>query len=98
MSAGRSFVLDANIFIEANQTYYGFDICPGFWQALVRQHEAKRVFSIDRIKAELVTMDDRLKEWAQKDAPKTFFKGTADKDVIDAYGEMVNWVQGQAQF
>lgn len=98
MSAGKSFVLDANIFITADQSYYGFDICPGFWQAMVRQHEAKRVFSIDRIKAELVTMDDQLKDWVQQKAPKTFFKGTADQKVTEAFAEMVNWVQSQAQF
>ncbi len=34
----------------------------------------------------------------QKKAPDTFFKGTSDKKVIDAYAETVNWVQRQPQF
>jgi len=98
MTATRTYALDANVFIEAHQTYYSFDICPGFWAALVRQHASKRVFSVDKVKAELMAMDDRLKEWAQKIVPDTFFKGTADTEVVNAYSLMANWVQGQPQF
>ncbi len=25
------YLLDANVFIEAKNLYYAFDICPGFW-------------------------------------------------------------------
>ena len=53
MSDGKRYLLDANVFIEAHRKYYGFAICPGFWLALVRQHERKRIFSIDKVKAEL---------------------------------------------
>jgi hypothetical protein len=98
MSAAKSYVLDANVFIGAHQVYYSFDTCPGFWHALVRQHQAKRVCSIDKVKAELIGLEDRLKEWVQQTAPSTFFKGTADQNVIDAYVQMVNWVQNQPQF
>src|SRR5829696_9220324 len=98
MSAGKRYVLDANVFIQAHQTYYAFDICPGFWLALPRQHEAKRVFSIDKIKAELLALSDPLSEWVKEKAPDTFFKGTADKAVTDAFRDMVNWVQSESQF
>ncbi len=98
MSAGKRYVLDANIFIQAHQTYYAFDICPGFWLALSRQHEAKRVFSIDKIKGELLALSDHLSDWVKNTAPNTLFKGTADKAVSDAFRDMVNWVQAEAQF
>jgi hypothetical protein len=98
MSDGRRYVLDANVFIEAHQRYYGFDICPGFWLALARQHEKKRVFSIDRIRTELVAGGGQLSDWAKGRAPGTFFKGTADKNVSDAFAAMVNWVQAEQQF
>ena len=98
MSDGKGYVLDANVFIEAHQRYYGFAICPGFWRALARQHEKKRVFSIDRIKAELVGGRDPLSAWVKDGAPGTFFKGTADKKVSDAFADMVNWVQAEQQF
>ena len=31
-------------------------------------------------------------------SPVTFFKGTKDKNVIDAFSDMVNWVQAEPQF
>ncbi len=86
------------MFIGAHQKYYGLDICPGFWLALLRQHEQKRVFSIDKVKDELVAVNDRLSHWAKETAPETFFKGTADKAVIDAFGGVVKWVQSEQQF
>ena len=60
MSAGKRYILDANVFIQAHQTYYAFDICPGFWLALSRQHEAKRIFSIDKIRVALLALSDQL--------------------------------------
>jgi hypothetical protein len=98
MSAGKRFVLDANVFIQAHRAYYGFDICPGFWRSLLREHEAKRVVSIDKIRDELLGSKDQLSAWVKDTAPATLFKGTADKAVSDAYRDMVKWVQGEAQF
>lgn len=98
MSDGKRYLLDANVFIGAQQKYYSLDICPGFWLALLRQHEQKRVFSIDKVKAELVGVKDRLSRWAKETAPETFFKGTADKKVLDAFHDIVKWVQSEQQF
>ena len=44
MSDGKRYVLDANVFIEAHQRYYALDVCPGFWLALIRQHEKQARF------------------------------------------------------
>ncbi len=96
MSAAKRYALDADVFIEAHKNYYASDICPGFWSALIRQHDASRVCSIDRVKTEL--KNEYLKAWISKTAPKTLFKGTADKNVVDLFGRMVNWVQNEGQF
>ncbi len=48
MSAGKRYVLDANVFIDAHQNYYAFDICPGFWNALIQQHNTSRPYSCIR--------------------------------------------------
>ena len=98
MSANRRFLLDANPFIEAKNRYYSFDICPGFWKSIVAQHEAKRLFSIDRIRDELAEQDDEVKDWIETDAPETLFKKTDDKAVVDAFQKMVNWGYAEAQF
>lgn len=53
MPFANTYLLDANVFIEAKRRYYAFDICPGFWDALLMQHENAKVASIDRVKKEL---------------------------------------------
>jgi predicted nucleic acid-binding protein len=98
MNAGKRYVLDANVFIEAHQKYYAFDLCPGFWGALARQHMAKRVFSVDRVKDELATGQDQLSRWVNDTVPATFFKKTADRRVIHAFATLAKWVQAHLQF
>ncbi len=94
----RRYLLDANPFIEAKNRHYGFDICPGFWSSLVGQHEANRVFSIDRIADELHEQDDQINRWIDDGVPDTFFKKTEDQLVINKFQEMVQWVYSQPQF
>lgn len=105
MSGSKRYLLDANVFIEAENKYYGFKLCPGFWKALVAQHESKRVFSIDKVRDELVRkknkqddQPDPLSDWAEDTAPDTFFKKTQDQAVIVAFKRMVTWVNSESQF
>lgn len=98
MSGNKGYVLDANVFIEAKNKYYGFSLCPGFWKALIAQHNNDRVFSIDKVLDELVDEGDRLSDWAKETVTKTFFKKTQDQAVIDTFQKMVTWVNAQPQF
>ena len=92
------FVLDANIFIEAKHRYYAFDVCPGFWDALVWLHSQGRVVSIDRVKTELENGDDDLKAWAIGTMPAECFFDTDMEEVLQTYAEAIAWVMAQAQF
>jgi len=96
------FLLDANAFIEPRDRYYAYDICPGYWTALVRLHRAGSVGSIDRVRSELVPEKkekwDEIAQWIDRDLPDTFFKKTEDRAVIDRFQEMVNWAYGEPQF
>lgn len=98
MANERKYLLDANVLIEAHKRYYGFDLCPGFWRAMVRQHLANRVFSIDRVKQEIAQAKDKLHKWAQLKAPGTLFKRTDGKATIEHFGAMVQWVQSEPQY
>jgi hypothetical protein len=86
-----TYVLDANVFIEAKKRYYGFDICPGFWTYLEREMTAGNVRSIDAIKAELVGLGDDLSTWATNHP--TFFDppGTA---FAASMARVSTWVTG----
>jgi hypothetical protein len=105
MSGSKRYLLDANVFIEAKNKYYRFNLCPGFWKALIAQQKNNRVFSIDKVRDELVKSPsgpddepDPLSDWAKDTVPDTFFKKTQDQAVIDAFRDMVCWVNSEAQF
>ncbi len=40
------FLIDTNSIIEAKDFFYAFDICPGFWNALLRHHQLGEIYSI----------------------------------------------------
>lgn len=67
-----AYLLDSNVFIEAKNRYYAFDICPGSWDWLRAAHESGRVFSVEAVKQELTGRRDDLSEWVQS-LPSTFF-------------------------
>lgn len=58
------YLLDSNVFIEAKNRYYGFDLCPGFWEWLKPQIEHGIVASIEEVAVELKQYDDGLYKWA----------------------------------
>ena len=47
------FLLDANTFITPKNSYYGFDLAPGFWTWLERAHAAGWVASVEAVRQEL---------------------------------------------
>lgn len=59
-----AYLLDANVFIAARNLHYGFDFCPGFWDWLVEQNAARRVFSIEKVGDEVLALGDDLSTWA----------------------------------
>jgi hypothetical protein len=56
------YLLDANIFIQAKNLHYGFDFCPAFWEWLHAGNEQGKVFSIEKVRDELIGGDDELAE------------------------------------
>ena len=49
---GATYVLDANVFIEAARRYYAFDLAPVFWESILQHAAHGRIYSIDRVKKE----------------------------------------------
>jgi hypothetical protein len=98
VASSRVFLLDANVFIEAKRRYYAFELCPGFWDCLVWHHGTARIQSIDRVKQELERGGDDLSDWVASAMPEQCFASTNNMDVTGIFGQMVTWVQGQAQF
>ncbi|MGH2879644.1 MAG: DUF4411 family protein [Solirubrobacteraceae bacterium] len=87
------YLLDANIFIQAKNLHYGFDFCPAFWEWLGRENQDGKVFSIDRVRDELIAGDDQLASWADGHGPGFFLP--PDDRVIPSLTQLSSWAYSQ---
>lgn len=88
-----AYLLDANVFIEAHQRYYAFDLCPGFWDWLSAEHAAGKLLSIDKVGSELKAGEDQLSTWAEEQ-PSTLF-APMDATILSSLADVAQWVQRQ---
>ncbi len=54
MIANRPYLVDSDVLITAKNLYYAFDICPGFRKSLLHHHREGQLFSVDRVRNELL--------------------------------------------
>jgi Domain of unknown function (DUF4411) len=83
--------LDANIFIEANNTFLNMEIAPSFWIWLEHKLKAGVLISSSLVYAEIVSKDDALKKWAS--VRKGAYWPEPDPDVQAAYREIAKYVE-----
>lgn len=88
-----SYLLNANVFIQAKNLHYGFDFCPAFWEWLVERNISQRVFSIDKVADEIAVGDDDLKAWAKKQGASFFFM--IDANVAAQFRKVSEWAKSQ---
>lgn len=86
-----AYLLDANVFIEAKRRYYGLDFCPAFWDWLIQENAAGRVFSIEKVEDELRAGSDELTEWARERGAAFFLP--ADEPLLHSLAEIAEWVR-----
>jgi predicted nucleic acid-binding protein len=86
-----TYLLDTNVLIDAKNRYYGFDICPGFWEWIDAANEQEKVYSVSRVFDEVCSGKDDLTEWAKSRRPLFL---DPDGDVVDAMREVSEWVTG----
>ena len=90
------YMLDANVLMTAHRDYYAPDICPGFWECIGHYIAAGQLLVIDRVWDEIIYPQE-LVDWLNQTVGGALVPTTAEP-VIRAYGEMMNWVQGNHQF
>ena len=92
-------LMDADVFISAKNRYYAFEICPGFWNSLVYHFGAGNLRSIDKVRNELLVgrPTEDLYRWV-KNLPAPFFLDTTQASVVDAYTDIIVWVQRNPQY
>ena len=88
-----AYLLDANVFIEAKNRYYGLDFCPAFWEWLIVRNAADQVFSIERVGDELAAGADELATWAATRGPTFFLK--PDPAILPTLRAVSSWATSQ---
>lgn len=91
------YILDANIFIEAKNRYYGFDIAPGFWTALEGVAGRGIVITIDKVRDELYTRTDILEQWFRT-LPDSCVAATETAAVVTAYQKVMSEATNAEQY
>lgn len=88
-----TYLLDSNIFIQAKNLHYGFDFCPAFWEWLLEQNAAGRVYSIDKVANELAAGGDDLADWADQQGHNLFLP--TDAGIAPSLTPVSLWVTSQ---
>lgn len=86
-----TYLLDANVFIQAKNLHYGLDFCPAFWQWLINSNADGHVFSIDKVKDEINAGNDELKDWVRDHGNKLFLK--TDESVYPLFSKVSAWIE-----
>lgn len=88
-----TYLLDANVFIQAKNLHYGLDFCPAFWDWLIDNNAASRVYSIDKVADEIAAGADELTAWAQARGACLFLK--TDTRVAAQFTRVSTWATTQ---
>jgi len=88
-----SYLLDADVFIQAKNLHYGLDFCPAFWDWLIKSNAAGLVFSIEKVGDEIDAITDELSTWAAARGNGFFLK--PDAAILPALGKVSAWATSQ---
>jgi len=89
------YLLDTNTLIQAKNEYYGFDICPGYWNWIEAATLLGDVHSIAPVLQELRDGEDELTAWANKVEKASKFFLPMDQKAVSKIANVVEWVQNR---
>ena len=98
------YILDTNVILKAQATYYRHTICPGFWQFMTIRHLAGLLFSLDVVHTELLAKADEyakeyLRTWlAQHSSAEQFFLSTKDYAVRREHARMSRIIKANTSY
>jgi Domain of unknown function (DUF4411) len=83
------YLVDADVFIEAKNKHYAFDVVPGFWDWLLAANADGMVASVEGVGYELRVGGDELARWVA-DRDDAFFL-PPDDDVVASLRVVSEW-------
>jgi hypothetical protein len=93
------YLIDTSVLTTAHRSYYGFDFCPGFWEAFSIAAQQGLIKSIDKVKGEIERGNDALSVWiGAGHLPSDFFLSSRDAAVMAVYGQIQVWASQHAVY
>ena len=91
------FLLDANVFIEAQNRYYAQDIVPAFWDWM-DSVVGKEFGTVGPVRDELLVKDDPLGDWMRLRKDADWILGVDDEDTQQAFAKIAYELDRSAQY
>jgi hypothetical protein len=91
-----TYLIDANVFIQAKNAHYGFDIVPAFWTWLEQAHAAGTVYTVEKVAQEVSAGGDQLATW-MKQRPKSFKLAPTPNDQ-PSLTTLASWAQNHPRY
>jgi hypothetical protein len=92
------YLLDSNIFIEAQNTYYAYDICPGFWNWLDDANHQGLVASISEVYEELARGNDSLAAWIKARRNGSWFLDVTDDHTQASFADIIQHIESVERY
>lgn len=90
----EKFIVDSNFFIQAHRATYPLDIATGFWNRVKQLAEDGKIISIDKVKIEIYSGNDELKDWCENNLPEDFFQDSSE--VMREYSRVTGWAMSRS--
>lgn len=92
------YLIDANCFIESKNVTNPLDVAISFWAKIEVLAKAGRIHSVDKVKGELMAINDELSEWVSANIPDDFFYSTNGAATQQKLAELRSWAVTCGQF
>lgn len=90
-----AYVLDADAFIESKKRWYGFDICPAYWDWLDGRFTVGDVCSVRKVFDEIAAGGDDLTVWTS--SRQAYFCEPNAADIV-AMTRVSTWATGHERY
>lgn len=91
----KGYLLDANVLIAAHPSYYAFNLCPGFWKAVVNGFGDGKMLSTGRVHRELIEGGDALTDWIAANLPGSGFIDDSTALIAREFSPLMAWVESR---
>jgi len=96
----KAYLIDANVFVQAKNLHYRFEFCGGFWNWIEAAHDAGLVYSVAKVRAELIAgrKGDAARTWAEQLPGSFFLEDAGDPKVMAHYATLMAWATSGGQY